>query len=207
MSVDKYKRLPISSQPEDGLNLLGSLDKFFIDHQNNQWELFTGKDCYPIVDVNGKLLVFVQKLLGRPGVTRFGDSKNWNSWIYNNVGQEVFRLEKFNFGEDVFSGAVKLGTILKKTSWCPTINILNDEDVHVLTLKGRLLGLDTQHKFKIFTMDDNEIGEIKRTFLDEKKDYFSNDNYVATFPLSLDVKWKAILMAVMILMDFTYSKR
>lgn len=49
-------------------------------------------------------------------------------------------------------------------------------------------------------MDDDQIGEIKRTFSNEKKDYFSNDDYVATFPLSLDVKLKAILMTVMILM-------
>ncbi|XP_049542600.1 phospholipid scramblase 1-like [Anopheles darlingi] len=92
--------------------------------------------------------------------------------------------------------------------WTSDISIKNQNDETVLKIVGPWLTFATccsDSVFKILATDGTQIGQINKKWSGLCKELFTDaDNFNITFPIDLDVRVKATLLAALLLIDYMY---
>merc|ERR1712038_1408724 len=142
--------------------------------------------------------------------------------IKDNMGQEVINLQRplrcsscFFFcclqSMEVTSPITGQTLGFIKQKWHPFLPIYAIEDengTEIFEIKGPLCTFSCfcgDVEFPICSKDGQEVGKISKQWSGLLKEHFTDaDNFGCTFPLDLDVKIKAVLLAAVFLIDFMF---
>ena len=93
----------------------------------------------------------------------------------------------------------------------PSFTILGFDMEPVLRIHAPLFGhgcCTCEPKYQVKTLDDQEIGLIQKKWSGLAKEAFTQaDNFGINFPMDLDVKVKACLLAGLFMIDFLYFEK
>lgn len=104
--------------------------------------------------------------------------------------------------------------VQKLTKWYPEFRIQDADGNDVLKIRGpccMLCACICDTNFQVFNLDDECIGKVSRQVSAESmlKDYVgvNSETFGISFPIDLDIKIKAVLLAACFLIDFQYFER
>lgn len=215
-----------------GLQPLLSMDHLMVCQKTEMLEVFSGFEGANKYEVKtgkeGQVMFYAKE--DNDCCTRMvcGNSRPFEMNIMNTQGQEVMRLDRplrcsscwypccLQKVEVQSPPGTVIGTVEQEWSICDIkLAIKNEGGDTVLMLKKSTCCICDSNccqdvDFPILTMDDNpqEVGKISKQWTGVMKEAFTDaDNFGVNFPVDLDVKIKATLMAAVFLIDFMYFEK
>jgi len=186
-----------------------SLDTIVVQQQKEMMEILTSfetRNRYKVMASEGQELFFAYEVADSWFLRHFLKAmRPFKMDVVDQLKQPVLHLERpftfiFHKIEVYDKNRVKLGYVRKRFSLIRRIYTVYDEaDNEILELMGPILKPWTL----IIQQQGAEIGRLVKRWSGLLKEAVSDaDNFTLNFPMSLEVKHKAILLAAVFLIDF-----
>ncbi|RWS05033.1 phospholipid scramblase 2-like isoform X3 [Dinothrombium tinctorium] len=205
--------------PHPGLQYLTQLDQLLIHQLLERFEIMSGwetENRYIIKNTLGQQIYFAAEQSDSFSRAIAGSHRDFTMKILDNYNQEViniYRPAAFFIQSDPIRVFVPpghiLGYITQEFNLAPTFNIHNPRMEIVLRIEAPLLSLNFSGDVHYNILGGNhvKIGRITKQWSGYVQEMFTDaDNFSLTFPIDLDVSYKAILLAAVFLIDFSYHE-
>ncbi|XP_015587207.1 phospholipid scramblase 1 [Cephus cinctus] len=206
-----------------GLEYLMALDTIFVEQQIDRLEALTGWEKlnkYMVKDARGQVIYRVKEESSACSRCCFGNMRPFDMKIVDSSMREVIRLSRpYRFDSclcpcflqemDVFTGDTKLGSVVQNWSpFYPSYSINDLSENTILTIEGPMCIFCPCYdvNFKVLSSDGkHQVGRISKKWSGFVQELFTDaDIFGISFPIDLDVKVKALLLASCLLIDFMY---
>lgn len=218
-----------------GLEYLAQIDQLLVHQQVEIFELFSGfETCnkYQVKNTLGQQVYFAGEESDMCMRQCCGPQRGFTMHITNNFGQEVIRVMR-DFKccagcnccacSDCCAMEVRVEApvgqmigYVKQQQSClaPKYHIQDAERQTVLMVEGPMCICQGpcctwDQEFKVLSLDgSHEVGKISKQWSGFVKEYFTDaDNFGVSFPMDLDVRMKATLLASVFLIDFMFFEQ
>ena len=211
------------------------IDQLFIEQEVELFEILTGFETsnrYKVLNSNGQQIYYAMEESSCISRVFCSNRRGFVIPLLDNSKQEVMRIcrnYKLCAGTSFFAcsspcilevwvedqNKLELGRVRQTCSFLvPSFDILNAENEIVLKIRGPICvftGLLSccDQNFDIFTPDLNTVvGRITKSWSGFVKEAFTDaTNIRVSFPIDLDVRIKATLMAAVFLIDFMFFEK
>lgn len=210
-----------------GLEYLTQIDQLLVKQEVEIFEVMTGIETankYKIQNSMGQDVYKAKEKSDFCSRMCCGPIRDFHMEITDHTGREVLHLDRpLNCGTCCFPCCLQKLTVtspitgevlgLIKQKWHPFLPVFEICDVNenvVLKLNGPFCAVSccSDVNFEITTNDDVTVGKITKQWSGFAKEMFTDaDNFGITFPLDLDVKFKAVLVGAVILIDFMFFEQ
>ncbi|XP_041378390.1 phospholipid scramblase 2-like isoform X2 [Gigantopelta aegis] len=218
-----------------GLEYLTQVDQLSVDQQFEIRRMFIGSEkvnTYKVVNNLGQQVYFAKEESDICTRQCCGPQRGFIMHITDNTGREVIRVQR---ELKCFAGCCwcadidccahfltvespvgkPIGYVRQLGSnWEPRYAILDANMDMILQIKGPCCICEGpcctwDQEFNVFSKDEStEVGQISKQWSRPFQETFTNANYYGvTFPMDLDVKMKAVLLAAVFLIDFMFFER
>lgn len=215
-------QIPPNSPP--GLEYLVLVDQLLVHQKMEAMEMITGwetENKYEIKNSMGQKIYFAEEDSGCCGRCCCGNARAWDVNILDNFQKPVMRLSRgLKCSHCCFPCCLQevevqapvgttIGYVTQDWSICRSYFTIHDaEKKPVLKIKGpcywrcKCFG---DIPFEVLTLDGQKVGRVTKQWTGLVKEALSDaDNFGITFPMDLDVKVKASLLAACLLIDFMF---
>lgn len=206
-----------------GLEYLTQVDQILVHQQVELLEAFTGFETankYEIKNSLGQKVYFAAEQSDCCTRQCCGPCRSFEMKIMDNMQQEVMHLERPLRCASCWTPCCLQemtitsppGTVIGKLKqrWdmlFPKFDVENENGDTILKIEGPCLTCNMcgDVEFKVMSENGHEIGKISKQWTGLVKEYFTDaDNFGVQFPMDLDVKAKACLLAAVFLIDFMF---
>lgn len=207
-----------------GLEYLVLVDQLLVHQQMEAFEVMTGwetENKYEIKNSMGQKIYMAQEDSGCCGRCCCGNTRAWDINILDNFQKPVMRLSRgLRCSHCCFPCCLQevevqapigttIGYVSQDWSLCRSYFTIHDaERKPVLKIKGpcylrcKCFG---EIPFDVMTLNAQKVGRVTKQWSGLMKEVISDaDNFGITFPMDLDVKVKASLLAACLLIDFMF---
>lgn len=215
---------PAHSGCPPGLEYLTQLDQLLVKQQVEVLEILTGFETnnkYQVLNSLGQKVFFAVEDTDCCTRQMCGSLRAFDMKILDNAGREVVHLERpFRCKSCWYPCCLQEMTVCappgqvigKIKQLChplrPKFAILDHMDNEVLYVSGPIFTCDFcgEIKFEVLATDgETEVGRVSKQWSGLLKEMVTDaDNFGISFPLDMDVRIKATLMAIAFLIDFMY---
>ncbi|XP_041377883.1 phospholipid scramblase 2-like isoform X2 [Gigantopelta aegis] len=218
-----------------GLEYLTQVDQLLVKQQVELLEMVTGWETankYKVVNNLGQQVYFAAEESDMCTRQCCGPQRGFIMHITDNMGQEVIRVQRefkccagcpWCAGIDCCAHFLTvespvghpIGYVRQMGScWEPRYALLDADMNMILQIKGPCCICQGpcctwDQEFNVFSKDEStEVGKISKQWTGLIKEMFTDaDNFGVTFPMDLDVKMKAVLLAAVFLIDFMFFEQ
>ncbi|XP_036075561.1 phospholipid scramblase 1-like [Rousettus aegyptiacus] len=215
---------PSQSDCPPGLEYLSQIDQILIHQQFKLLEVLTGfqaNNKYEIKNKFGQRIYFAAEDTDCCTRNCCGASRAFTMRILDNTGREVITLERPLrctisccpcYRQEIKILAppgVPVGYVTQICHpYVPTFTLQNEKREDVLKISTPCLigNCCADIEFEIKSMDEeNVVGKISKQWAGFARETFTDaDHFGIQFPLDLDVKMKAVMLAACLLIDFMF---
>lgn len=210
-----------------GLEFLTMTDKLFIKQKVELLEVFVGFETnnkYTVKAGNGQKMFYAMEDVDCCTRNCCGKGRPFDMKILDLNQREVIHLDRPLRCDSCFCpcclqeitvscppGTV-VGSVTQNWSICsPCFNIRNAAGDTVLKIEGPCCtcSLCGRVEFKVMSRDGEvEVGRISKEWSGLAREFFTDvDNFGISFPMDLDVKMKAVMLAAAFLIDYMYFEK
>ncbi|XP_015587206.1 phospholipid scramblase 2 isoform X2 [Cephus cinctus] len=209
-----------------GLEYLMALDTIFVHQHVEVLEAITGWETlnkYMIKDVRGQVIFQVEEESNVCSRCCCGNNRPFDMKIINSSMREVLTVSRplrcntclcpcFLQEMEVFASGTKLGSVVQNWNpFRPSYSVNDSNGNTILMIKGPMCMLCPWYdvNFKVLSSDgEHQVGRISKKWSDFVQELFTDaDIFGISFPIDLDVKVKALLVASCLLIDFMYFEK
>lgn len=218
------QNLPPNCPP--GLSYLLQVDQLLVKQQIELLEAFTGFETgnkYLVLNTAGQQVFYAAEESGCLSRNCCGPLREFDMVLLDNSSQEVARFRRpfkctgrcficwcpCQLQEmEITAGGVVIGKI--QQIWdikSPIYNICDAQGQTVLKIVGPVCAVSCCNdiNFEVMTTDGNVVGMVQKKFGGVAQELFTDaDNFGITFPMDLDVRVKAVLLAATFLIDLNF---
>eukprot|EP00118_Oscarella_pearsei_P028834 m.3053 g.3053 ORF g.3053 m.3053 type:complete len:249 (+) comp9028_c0_seq2:97-843(+) len=207
-----------------GLEYLTQVDQLLVHQRVELLEAFTGWETankYDVKNAMGQLVYFAGEQSNMCTRQCCGASRNFEMTIVDNAKREVIRLHRpLRCSSCCFPCCLQevevqapageiVGFVRQRwTCWVPEFDICGADGVAVLKIEGPCCTWNfcNDVDFKVLTPNkQSQVGRISKQWSGLAKEMFTDaDNFGITFPMDLDMKIKAVMLAACFLIDFMF---
>ncbi|XP_019864431.1 PREDICTED: phospholipid scramblase 2-like isoform X2 [Amphimedon queenslandica] len=207
-----------------GLEYLTQVDQLLVNQQIELLEIMTGfetQNKYKVRNSLGQQVYFAAEDSNCCLRQYCGPSRPFGMQILDNNQREVIHLERplrcsswccfccLQTMEVQSPPGTVIGFVEQDCSLVyPWFSLKNADGETVLKIKGPLCPCKCCYdvEFQVLSADGTqEVGKISKKWSGLAKEYFTDaDNFGVTFPMDLDVKMKAVMLAATFLIDFMF---
>jgi len=215
-------QIPPNSPP--GLEYLVLVDQLLVHQKMEAMEMMTGwetENKYEIKNSMGQKVYFAEEDSGCCGRCCCGNARAWDVNILDNFQKPVMRLSRgLKCSHCCFPCCLQevevqapvgttIGYVTQDWSLCRSYFTIHDAERNpVLKVKGpcylrcKCFG---DIPFEVLTLNGEKVGKVTKQWSGVVQEAMSDaDNFGITFPMDLDVKVKASLLAACLLIDFMF---
>jgi len=212
-----------------GLEYLTQIDQILVHQAVQLLDAFTGFDCknkFQVKNSLGQQIYYAAEESGFCERQICGSHRGFTMHIADNMGNEVLRATRqfkccagccwfacanccaYEIEVEAPVGQV-IGFVRQSCSpWRPRFEVMDVDHQPILKLTGPFCICECpcfDVDFNVYTMDGEEVGRINKQWSGLAKELFTeSDNFGVSFPMDLDVKAKATLLAGVFLVDMMY---
>lgn len=210
-----------------GLEYLTQVDQLLIKQKVELFEAFTDietKNKYAVTNSMGQAVYKAKEDSSCCARNCIGKLRHFDMNIYDNNDQEVIHIERpMRCDSCWYPCCLQQMTVTSpvtgeplgklKQRWHPIFPTYDIQDANgntILTMKGPFCTFSCcgDVEFQVLANDGTEIGKITKQWSGLIKEHFTDaDNFGVSFPLDLDVKVKATLLAGVFLIDFMFFEK
>lgn len=206
-----------------GLESLVDVDHILVKQKTEFMEFFNSVEeanQYSIFDGEGQLLFHAVEKSNFFARNLIGKSRGFTMPIKNPQMQDVFVLQRpfrctmfglcsprcTEFVSVQSAQGAHLGCFDQISPKCCSMNMFyaikdENDDIRLRIRFPSTMSCCSDMQFEVVDMEGNVLGEIRKKWAGFKKEFFTQaDNFGITFPIDLDVKLKALLVAACILL-------
>jgi uncharacterized protein YxjI len=213
--------------PISGIQCLMYCNHLLIQQKTDLLEII-GIECannYSIRNPMGQQLFHAAEESGFVMRMACGARRSFTMHIYDNANQEIIRISRpFNFCATCYCmesctccvdqvlvespPGTPAGSVASLPACMYAHYAIKDVDGNqVLKVRGQMCKLCGVQEFPVYSGNDEtaQVGKISKQWAGLMQEYFTNaDTFGVEFPMDLDVRMKACIIAAVFLIDFMY---
>ncbi|XP_052739769.1 phospholipid scramblase 1-like [Bicyclus anynana] len=185
-----------TTESSKGIELLKTIDRVLIREKTGAYT----NNKYVVLTSEGTVLLYAKEDSGLLNRMLVGKSRSFEIDVFDTSDLEVMKLRRpYSVGADKMDVSVcglPAAVVRKEVTFLKPVLLINDSaDRPVVRVKGPV-SISAECNFELYTSDKKRIGDISKRWSGmSRAPAGDRDSFAIRFPLELDVRYKAAIIA------------